>query len=237
MTVLIAGAVLSIAITGLSAENKVQPKTNAATNPGSNAFGQSFAEWLRDYSSWTYGGPVSQVQPNNVLMLPVPVTPNDAWVIGADGRNIGTAEMDVTVKPGTKLVLAVLGWLGETYDPNLVPPKPDDSRTQFTIADFVPPLGQAVITLDGVELMNDANVASFYYGPISFEPPIMYAAPSPYGSIGLIFVQGIGIIIQPLTPGEHTLKLYSWSYWQGLYGVNGTGWDNTWHITVANPKK
>ena len=237
MTALLAGAVLSISSIGLSAEDNLQPKKNAATNPDSNAFGQSFAEWLRDYWSWTYGGPVSQVQPNNVLMLPVPVTPDDAWVIGADGRNIGTAEMDVTVQPGMKLVLGVLGWLGETYDPTLNPPKPDDSRTQFTIADFVPPLGQAVITLDGVELMNDANVANFYYGPISFEPPIMYATPSPYGSIGLIFVQGIGIIIQPLTPGEHTLKLYSWSYWQGMYGANGIGWDNTWHITVANPKE
>lgn len=226
--VLVAAIALTTASTGICADKK------AATNPASNAFGQGFAEWLRDYWAWSYVHVGPQLQPNNVLFMPVPVPGDDDWAI-QDNRQIGTAEMNLTVKPGTKLVLGILSWIGETYDPNLVPSVPDDDPNYFTLADFLPPLGQSIITLDGVQLMNDSNVASFYYGPISFKEPLMYSEPTPYGSIGAIFVQGIGIVIQPLTPGQHTLKLYSWDYWKGLYGANGVGWDNTWHITVAPP--
>ena len=236
MAALITIAALLIATTGISAEKNVQPQKNAATNPASNAFGQGFADWLRDYWAWSYGGVGPQVQPNNVFFMPVPVPADDAWET-KDGKLIGTAQMDLTVEPGTKLVLGVLSWIGETYDPKLVPPIPDDDPAFFTIADFLPPNGQVEVMLDGVPLINDANLASFYYDPIRFINPLMYAEPTSYGSIGAIFVQGIGVIIQPMTPGRHTLTLYSWDSWKGLYGDTGVGWFNTWNITVAPPGK
>ncbi len=229
-TALLAAAALSIATTGLSGDQK-----NATTNPNSNAYGQSFPEWLRDYWAWNYGGVGPQVQPNNVFFLPVPVPAQDAWNVGQDGRLIGTAEMSLAVKPGMKIVLGVLAWIGETYDPTLDPPVPDDDPSYFTFADFSMPNGQAIIELDGVTLVDDSNLAKFYYDPIRFKAPLMYAQPTSYGSIGAIWVQGIGIVLQPLTPGQHTLTLYSWDAWKGLNGPNGTGWFNTWHITVAPP--
>lgn len=202
---------------------------NGAASPFSEAFGQSFPEWIRDFWAWGYtGGP--QVQPNGVFFMPIPTGgPNQNW----QGRNISVGEMSLTVKPGEKLVLGVLAWLNETYDPayNI----PDD--VPWPKANFLPPEGEALVTLDGVELINAGNLSDFYYGPIDFEPPIMYSEPTSYHSIGILSVQGIGVVLKPLTPGTHTLTLYSWDNWQGLYGAGGQGWFNTWHLTVAPPKK
>ncbi len=205
-------------------------KKNAAAVPTSNAFGQSFSDWLGDYWAWSFGGVGQQVQPNGVFFMPVP-TPASAeeW----NGKSIGIGEMSLTVKPGTKLVLGILAWIGETYDPTF--DIPDD--TPWPMSSFLPPEGEAVVKLDGVELMNASNLKDFYYGPAWFKEPIMYPEPSSYHSIGAIWVQGIGIVLKPLTPGEHTLTLYSWDNWQGIYGDPGQGWFNTWHITVATPKK
>ncbi len=205
-------------------------KKNAAVSPFSDAFGQSFDEWLRDFWAWNFGGVGPQAQPNGVFFVPIPApSANEMW----DGKAIGIGEKDFTVKPGTKLVLGILAWIGETYDPAFK--IPDD--TPWPMSSFLPPEGEAVITLDGVELIKASNLAEFYYGPVSFKEPIMYAEPTSYHSIGAIWVQGIGIVLQPLTPGKHTLTLYSWDKWQGIYGDAGQGWFNTWHITVATPKK
>ena len=226
----LAGLVLSLAFIIPASVLAADAKKNAAALPFSNAFGQSFEEWLQDFWAWNYVGVGSQEHPNGVFFMPVPAAgPNQDW----QGKNIGVGEMSLTVKPGDKLVLGILAWLGETYDPayNIADDQP------WPKSDFTPPNGEAVITLDGVELINASNLADFYYGPAYFEEPLMYPTPSSYHSIGIIFVQGIGIVLQPLTPGKHTLTLYSWDRWEGLYGEGGQGWFNTWHITVAPPKK
>ncbi len=205
-------------------------KKNAAASPFSEAFGQSFGDWLRDFWAWNFGGVGQQTQPNHVFFMPIPAAgPNEDW----DGKAVARGELDLTVQPGAKLALGILAWIGETYDPAYR--IPDD--TPWEMSSFLPPEGEVVITLDGVELINPANLKDFYYGPVWFKEPIMYAEPSSYHSIGAIYVQGIGLVLQPMTPGKHTLTLYSWDYWQGGYGDAGQGWFNTWHIAVAPPKE
>jgi hypothetical protein len=224
-------AVLALSLTFLIATPAMAAaKKNAAAVPFSDAFGQSMENWLRDFWAWNFGGVGPQVQPNGVFFMPIP-TPGstEEW----DGKPIGIGEMNLTVKPGNKLVLGILSWIGETYDPayNIA----DDAP--WPMSNFLPPEGEVVITLDGVEIINSTNLKDFYFGPVSFKEPIMYAEPTSYHSIGAIYVQGIGIVLKPMTPGKHTLTLYSWDRWQGFYGPNGQGWFNTWHITVAPQKK
>ena len=227
IVVLAAVAALLIAVPGTNAAKK------GAANPASNAFGQSFAEWLRDYWAWSFAGVGQPMQQNNVMFLSVP-TPA-TWVV-QDGKNIGIGTMDVTVEPGTKLVLGVLAWIGETYqDHNGVIGShlPDD--TAWPMTEFLPPKGEAVIMLDGVPLIDASNLSEFYFGPINFEETLWYSAASSYGSTGAIWVQGIGVVVPPMSAGEHTLTLHSWDYWMGGYGPGGQGWFNTWHITVQPP--
>ncbi len=221
---------LSLAFTIATPSLGAAAKNNAAASPFSDAFGQSFEEWLRDFWAWNFGGVGQQAQPNGVFFMPIPAPgPNQDW----NGKAVAIGEMDLTVQPGSKLVLGILGWIGETYDPayNIRDDQP------WPISSFLPPEGEAVITLDGVELINAANLKDFYCGPVCFKEPIMYPEPSSYHSIGAIWAQGIGIVLQPMTPGTHTLNLYSWDRWQGMYGDVGQGWFNTWHIAVAPPKK
>ncbi len=204
---------------------------NAAVSTGSNAFGQSFGEWLRDFWDSNLHGNGQMLLPNKVLLMPIPAP--GAMQERTDNKSVAIGEMDLVVEPGTKLVLGILAWIGETYDPAYK--IPDDQP--WDIAEFLPPKGEAVITLDGVELINAGNLADFYYDAIPFKEPIMWAEPSSYHSIGAIWVQGIGIVINPLTPGKHTLTLYSWDLWGAPLGSEGSGWFNTWNITVKPPGK
>lgn len=231
LAVLAAVAALGIAVPSMNAD-----KPGAAT-PTSNAFGQSFAEWMRDFWAWTYGGVGQPLQANNVLFLsiPAPATWED-WA----GKPIGIGELNVTVKPGTKIVLGVLAWIGETYDPAYIDPstgKPIPNDQPWPQSEFLPPNGEAVITLDGVPLVDASNLADFYYEPINFKETLWYATPTDYHSIGAIWVQGIGVVLPPMSAGTHTLTLYSWDSWMNLYGDGGLGWSNTWHITVQPPGK
>jgi hypothetical protein len=117
-----------------------------------------------------------------------------------------------------------LGWIGETYvDGSEDIPWPEEW--------FLPPDAEVNIMLDGAPLVNAANQADFYYGPIAFQETLWYPEPTGYGSTGAIWVQGIGVIIPPMSAGKHTLTLYSWDEHFGV------GWFNTWHITVQSPGK
>ena len=55
---------------------------------------------------------------------------------------------------------------------------------------------------------------------------ILYDAPTDYGSIGAIWVKGIGFLHAPLPAGEHVLHLVEYN------DEIGVGYDNTWTITV-----
>ena len=208
-----------------------------AANPNSDAFGQSFAEWMRDFWAWNWVGspPDQALQQNNVLFMTIP-SPS-TWQ-DVNGKWIGFGEQNLTVAPGNKLVLGILAWIGETYqDHNGIVGAgiPDD--VAWPKGMLTSPHAEAEIMLDGKTLMTTDTMGAFYYGPINFKETMWYPAASSYGSTGAIWVQGIGIVIPPLTPGEHTLTLYSWDEYFLDADGHKLGWFNTWQISVKPPGK
>ena len=106
---------------------------------------------------------------------------------------------EVEVKTGTKMVLPIALYLGFPEDPPLAP-------SEFT----------GVVTVDG-QLIADPN-EDYYFGPTDLDPPIIL------GPYTIAFYQGLGVVIKSLTPGLHTIELYS--------SVEGDSFHNTWLITV-----
>ncbi len=226
MVALAAISILLLAAPGAQAEKK-------ANNPNSNAYGQPLGDWLADFWAWNMSGspPDQALQKGNVLFITIP---NPSVLVTNGDRVIGYGETALTVKPGSKLVLGILAWIGETYqDHNGVigSHQPDD--TPWPPEMLLPPQAEATITLDGSPLMTVDNMAKFYYGPADFKETIWYAAASSYGSTGAIWVQGIGIIIPPLSAGEHLLQLKSWDANFSDGAGHSLGWVNTWHISVT----
>lgn len=118
---------------------------------------------------------------------------------------VGESPFSVEVKSGTALVLPIALWLGFEDDPVLQP------------SDFV-----GAVTLDGQPIA-EPNI-DFLVGPTPVDPPL-------FGVV--TFYQGLGVVIKPLTPGAHTIELFS-----SVNTPEGLGeFNNTWNITVAPPGK
>jgi hypothetical protein len=110
---------------------------------------------------------------------------------------------EVEVKPGTKMVLPIALYLGFPEDQPLEP------------SDFT-----GYVTVDG-QLIAEPN-EDYYFGPTDLDPPIILTIGEDTYTIA--FYQGLGVIINPLTPGFHTIELDS--------TVDGDAFHNTWNITV-----
>lgn len=117
----------------------------------------------------------------------------------------GESPFSVEVEPGTAFVLPIALWLGFEGDPVLEP-------SAF--------LG--TVTLDGQPIA-EPN-ADYLVGPTPIDPPLFTV---------VTFYQGLGVVIKPLTPGAHTIELFS--------SVNSSGvpdeFINTWNINVTPPGK
>ena len=112
---------------------------------------------------------------------------------------------EVEVEPGTALVLPIAMWLGFEGDPVLDP------------SDFF-----GAVTLDGQPIA-EPNI-DFLVGPTPVDPPLFEV---------VTFFQGLGVVIKPLTPGTHTIELFSSiDTPDGLFEFT-----NTWNITVTPPGK
>ncbi len=214
--------------------------------PQSSAFGKTLSGWMQ---TWIQAGPGQQV--GNVLLLPLPVgTPSGGTGTFGDPQ-ILQGHTDVTLKPGTAIVLPVVAWVGERYDfaaggsGHPADPKlPQEYLTANPIS----------VTLDGRTLIgsNQRNVSQYYFDvPLD----INYASPSSYGSTGAIFAQGVGLVLPPLAVGEHTLTVDSFlkipkndpngpaylnpdeyttatTPTSSAYGI-GFHYENSWTINVA----
>lgn len=112
---------------------------------------------------------------------------------------------DIEVKPGTAFVLPIALWLGFEGDPELQP------------SDFF-----GAVTLDGKPIA-EPNI-DYLVGPTPVDPPL-------FGVV--TFYQGLGVVIKPLTPGMHTIELYS-----SINSPDGfSEFTNTWNIVVTPPGK
>ena len=117
---------------------------------------------------------------------------------------IGESPFSVEVEPGTALVLPIALWLGFEGDPELA------------ASDFV-----GAVTVDG-QPVAEPNI-DFYVDPTPIDPPL-------FGVV--TFYQGLGVVIKPLTPGAHTINLFS-----SINTPDGLAeFNNTWNIIVTLPK-
>lgn len=212
--------------------------TNPVSPPNSNAFGKSLDEWMGIY--WRqYLTLPAMVGEKNVTFPPI-VCPDPAAGCTCDyispypdWRAVCT--FNITVPPGTPLVLPFFGWVGYS-DADVLPPE-----CWGQLCNGPPPVNLrevfADVTLNGKAIGEPS--AAYYVGPTSFEPPI----PCPYEGNPdnqCVLYQAIGVAIKPLTPGVHTMVLHSGMWGQdfpGPAGFWGYTYDNTWNITVLPPGK
>lgn len=118
---------------------------------------------------------------------------------------VGDSPIDVDIEAGTGLVLPIAIWLGFAEDPVLGP-------EEF----------YAEVTLDEQRIA-EPN-ADYYVGPTYVDPPI-------FGVV--TFYEGLAVMIKPLTPGEHTIELYS-----TFDTPDGTAeFSNIWNISVTPKQK
>ena len=67
-----------------------------------------------------------------------------------------------------------------------------------------------------------------------FEEPIVYPEPSSYGSNAAIWMMGLGILLPPMSPGEHIIEMQVLSPLTPVSGIF-LGYYNTWYVTVVKP--
>ena len=189
------------------------------------SYGKPFGEWMELYWTWQLGGPQAD-HVGKVVFLPLP---NEALVDA--NLNIYGGEIDVKLRPGQPFVLPMFTWIGEAYDPVLTHNAPPDNPKDIPAAWFTDPdLITVVIKLDGKVIINSANddLTDFFFHAQYFDQPIVYPAPTSYGSDSAIWAKGIGFLHTPLAAGGHKLELF-------VYADNevfAVGYANTWNITV-----
>ena len=117
---------------------------------------------------------------------------------------IGESPFNVEVKAGTALVLPIALYLGFPGD------EPLDPSELF---------GEVFVDGQPVAVPNED-----YYVEMDLEPNVFL-----FGVFEIDFFQGLGVVIKPLTPGMHTIDLFSI--------VGDDEFTNSWNITVAPPGK
>jgi hypothetical protein len=167
------------------------------------------------YWRWLYGNTTLPTDENGhavlngIALMPLPNAPGD-----------GTpASIDITLRAGQPFFLPLFGEIGTSYTDG-TPPDPFLDLSIFkTLA--------IKFTIDGKTLVDSKNVMD-YYSQSLFIPPIPFSS----GNIdALIWFQSIGVLHEPLSPGEHVLKL-DVKNTIPAFGFIGE-FHNTFNITVS----
>ena len=173
------------------------------------------AHYQETYSRWEFGDitlptdAYGNAVEKNVVMLPVPVTAGD----GTPGS------IDVTLGAGEKFMLPFFVEFGTSYRDG-TPPDPFEPISIFTTLDID-------FKIDGHTLVTTDNVLS-YFSKFTFDPPIPYEHPV---IEAVIWLEGVGILQNPLPPGEHVLTLDEKNNEPGFGGI--LEYHNTWNVTVT----
>jgi hypothetical protein len=200
----------------------------------SHAYGKSLTDWSETYWRWYYTG-IKPTDIGRVKLMPLPASEQTggSWTPEDPAYLKGTVE--VSLRPGTPFVLPFFGWTAERYDPDLgIPDDPTIPNSQIqSMVTNLAGNGPPVVTLDGRRILKK-KFWDYYVGPEPFDPIVVYAAPSSYGSIAALSFQGVTIVVAPLTPGTHTLHLLEKYVITGVPGIADVGliYDNTWIIHV-----
>ena len=232
---LIAVAAAAALMTALPGSTQAGDEHGPGIAPAhSHAYGKSLTEWIETYWRWNIlGADPAQSTVGHVQLMPLPA---GAYISGA-----GTAadpalyrgQLEITLLAGTPFVLPEFAWYWERYTG--YPTVPDDvpMADAVVIANVHPRL-----TFDGRTVLSDANKAAYYVPDTLFDPPVVYAAPTSYGSIAALSFQGVGVVGEPLSVGRHVIHLYETliapAGTPGSVPPLGIGviYDNTWIVTV-----
>jgi hypothetical protein len=186
------------------------------TTGGTNLFGRTLAQWQELYWRWVYGeisialdGNGNAATNGNVVLMPLPNAPGD-----------GTPALtNVTITAGQAFALPLWNLLGNAYNDSSSDP-PIDLNVFQTL--------DLRLTLDGVTLIDGGNLMQFY-SQFYFAPPIPYNVPP---VVSFIYLQGIGMVHGPLSPGNHILKLDAKNTdTADLFGLTFE-YHNTWNVSV-----
>ena len=206
----VASALGTLGCSGASPEETVGT-TEAADRGGVDG---RLAEYQETYYRWEFGDKTlptdafGNAVDKNVVMLPVPFTPGD----GTPGTQA------VTLSAGEGFVLPLFGELGTSYRDG-TPPDPFEPISIFTTLDIS-------FSIDGKQVISTDNVLR-YYSKLAFEPPIPIDHPV---IEAIIWLEGVGILQSPLSPGEHVLKVDEKNNEPGFGGI--LEYHNTWNVTV-----
>ncbi|MDB6035925.1 MAG: hypothetical protein JWM16_6263 [Verrucomicrobiales bacterium] len=200
MAAMVLGLVLAIPVFA-----GLQPVASSST-----AYGKTLAQWQNTYFRWSLGNITLPIDANgnavvgNVVFLPIPQTPGD----GTPGTQ------NVKLGVGQAFTLPFFGFLGNSYTDGT----PPDDFLPLSVYQTL----QISVTLDGVTLIDGRNVMQFF-SQSSFDPVIPGAAP-------IIWLQSVSMVHNPLTPGNHVLKLDVKNTEPGFGYI--VEFHNTWNINV-----
>lgn len=196
--------------------------------PGSHAYGKSLAGWLSVYWRWNLGGQdeASSVV-NGVKLIPLPVGELISGTGTPEDPSLYRGQVELTIDDTTPFVLPLAAWTTEVYNNGT----PEDAS--FSDELFLGAISPH-FTIDNRLVISDCNEQEFYVPRTAFRPPVVYAAPSSYGSIGATTFQSVGVVGRPLPVGVHRIHLYEPYIVPGMFG---TIFDNTWVITVKKSNR
>jgi len=182
------------------------------------------AEAQRRYFEWSLGAS-DQQEVGRLFFVPLPAGESN----GGDPE-IFIGKESFAVRTGKTLVLPMSVYIGESYLDSLDPPVPDDpvdypEREFFTDS-------MVLLTVDGRAIVDSerTKLDCVYFDAVFFTAPIEYSVPTDYGADAALWVKGLGILLPPLHPGVHVIRLKVLTPWN-------FGYDNTWRVTVVPPKK
>ena len=183
------------------------------------------ADAMAKYWTWYYGGQVGPQEIGNLFLVPLPT--NGAQI--SDDPLVYQGSTSFTVRTGKTLVLPMSFFVGESY----VEGPPDDPANFPT--DYK--ASSLLLKVDGRVIVDSTRTKldCLYIDLTYFPQPIVYPEPSSYGSNAAIWMTGLGILLPPLSPGQHLIQLQVVSplpFWQ-----IDLGYYNTWYVTVVNPGK
>jgi len=201
--------------------------------PHSQAYGKSLPEWLETYWRWYYtGADPAQSTVGHVQLMPLPAGTQISGTGTPADPALYRGELEITLTAGTPFVLPEFAWVWERYQG--YPTVPDDVPMADAVA-----LGGAHprLTFDGRTVLSDANKAAYYVPNTPFDPIVVYAAPTSYGSVAALSFQSLGVVGEPLSVGRHVIHLWEpliipAGGYVGFPDGYGVIFDNTWIVTV-----
>lgn len=175
---------------------------------------------MEKYWRWYYGGVGTQTI-GRFFLVPLP----NGDVISEDPL-IFQGSTSFTVRTGKTLVLPLAFFLGESY---VEGPPDDPANYPMDYRDST-----LLLTVDGRVVADSSRTKlDCLYVPVTYlDDPIVYPEPSSYGSTAAIWMTGIGILLPPMSPGDHVIELQVIAPLAAVYGFD-LGYYNTWYVHVA----